>query len=147
MKDDGQGANLQEAAKVLGIDVSTLQRNIKQGCPVLSLGSVGRGKGARVDVEAVRKWRASARGEILPFIENVIVSVFRDGVHERLKIHPGGVAYLLIKLYEAAHERVRDEPLVELPMEMRRLCGICLDWLESGQFNRENFAWTSSSEQ
>lgn len=139
MTDDGRGASLQEAAKALGISVSTLQRDIADGCPALALGSVGRGKGSRVDVEAVRRWRAGARGAILPLMETVLVAVFRCGVHNRLKIHPGAVSYILLKVFEQAHELAKDEPLIELPMEMRRLCGICLDWVESGQFpNREN---------
>lgn len=134
MINDEHGVNLQEAAEALGIDVSTLQRDIAAGCPVVKLGSVGRGKGSRVDLDAVRRWRAGARGDALPVLEAVLMAVFQDGVHERVKMHPGAVAYLFLKLYERAYERVKKEPLVDLPVEMQRLRGICVDWLESGQF-------------
>lgn len=134
MSNDKPGISLKEAADALGIDVSTLRRDIAAGCPVVDLGAVGRGNGSRVDVEAVRRWRAGTRGEILPLLEHALVEVFRDGVHERLKIAPGALAFILIKTYERVHEFATQQPLVGLPLEMRRLCAICLDWLESGQF-------------
>ncbi|HMS82265.1 MAG TPA: helix-turn-helix domain-containing protein [Nitrospira sp.] len=131
------GVSLKEAADVLGIDVSTLRRDIAAGCPTVELGSVGRGKGSRVDVDAVRRWRAGTRGDVLPLLETTLMAVFRDGVHERLKIHPGAVAYVLLRVYERAHERVWSDPLVDLPAEMMRLCTICLEWLESEEFYME----------
>ncbi|MBX3333935.1 MAG: hypothetical protein KF876_07410 [Nitrospira sp.] len=137
MIDEEHGHSLKEAAEALGIDVSTLRRDIAAGCPVVWLGSVGRGKGSRVDLEAVRRWRAGARGEVLPVLENALMAVFQDGVHERVKMHPGAVAYLLLKIYERAYEQERSEPLVDLPVEMRRLCAICLEWIEGGNFYRE----------
>lgn len=137
MSNDEPGISLKEAAKVLEIDISTLRRDIAAGCPVVELGSVGRGKGSRVDVDAVRRWRAGVRGEVLPVLENALMAVFQDGVHKRVKMPPGAVAYLLLKIYERAYEHERSEPLVDLPVEMRRLCAICLEWIEGGNFHRE----------
>lgn len=132
------GMRLREAARLLGIDASTLRRDIRAGCPVVELGSVGRSKGTRVDLDQVRRWRATKHGEVLPTLEAALLDVFRDAIHEKLKIQPGQLAYLLIRIYEKVYEDVTHLPLVELPEEMRRLCTICLDFLEHGHREQED---------
>ncbi len=132
------GIRLKKAARSLGIDVSTLRRDIAAGCPTVELGSVGRGRGSLVDLGEVRQWRARKRGDALATLEFSLIHVFKSDIAEKIKIEPGKLAYLLIKIYEHMHEQVTNEPLVDLPQEMRCLCAICLSWLESGQFpNRE----------
>lgn len=50
-------ASLAEAALALGISVSTVRRNVREGAPCVSLGAAGRGKGSRVDIDKLRAWR------------------------------------------------------------------------------------------
>ncbi|MDF0673242.1 MAG: hypothetical protein P0120_02710 [Nitrospira sp.] len=128
------GVSLKEAARAIGINVSTLRRDIIAGCPTVELGEVGRGRGSRVDLEEVRRWRARKRGDALAVLEFSLIQVFKSGLSEKIKLEPGKLAYILLKTYEQAHEHVNNEPLIDLPMEMMQLCAIILDWLESGNF-------------
>lgn len=129
------GVTIQAAARALRVDVSTLRRDIAAGCPVVELGSVGRGKGTLVDVDTVRRWRALRRGDVLPTLERALMKTFQGGIHDRLHISPGHVAYVLIKVYEHAFEAVTQEPLLDLHGEMRRLCAICLESVTNGEFS------------
>jgi hypothetical protein len=51
------GIPLRIAAKALGIDASTLWRDVQAGCPVVAKGRRGPGASTLVNLEEVRAWR------------------------------------------------------------------------------------------
>jgi hypothetical protein len=53
----GKALTLSQAARELGLSPATMRRMVQRGAPVVSTGGPGRGKGARVDLEAIRRWR------------------------------------------------------------------------------------------
>jgi len=53
-----KGLTLAAAARELGVDVSTVRRWVERGAPCEMQGAPGRGNGARVDLGALRRWRA-----------------------------------------------------------------------------------------
>lgn len=55
---------LTDAARELGISVSTLRRWLAAGAPCVA-GRAGRGNGAHVDVELIRRWREARRAGAL----------------------------------------------------------------------------------
>src|SRR5688572_9582041 len=56
---------LSEAAARLGKSPATLRRWIAEGAPCVAPGAAGRGRGAVIDIEAIRRWRA-AGGATVP---------------------------------------------------------------------------------
>lgn len=102
---------LNRAAVALGVSAPTLRRWIRNGAPCTALGSVGRGHGSRVDVEAVRAWRlrslgaAAPPGDLLQKIAAALGDVLRrdDGsglpTHIRLKVHKDAAAELIFQAY------------------------------------------------
>lgn len=125
---------LKEAAKVIGVDVSTLRRDIVKGCPTVDLGSVGRGNGTLVDIATVRQWRARRRGDVLGVLEESLLEFHSQKLYTRAKVTPGQAALIAVKVYEVVYERVKQEPLIALPEQMKRLCAICIESIECGQF-------------
>ena len=55
------GIPLKLAAQELGIDASTLQRDVQNGCPVIRKGRRGPGDPTLVDLEQVRAWRGQGQ--------------------------------------------------------------------------------------
>lgn len=129
-------AKLADAARLLGVSVTTLQRDIRRGAPTVELGGCGRGRGTVVDVRMLQQWRTSRLtsrlGDPLALCEECLLDIFHSGVHHRINITDGQLAYVLITIYESLFERSRNLPLVELPEQMQHLCRICLDSLEKG---------------
>jgi hypothetical protein len=58
--------SLAQAARELNLAVSTLRRWVRRGAPTLQPGQVGRNKGAIVDVNALRRWRAGITAHEFP---------------------------------------------------------------------------------
>jgi hypothetical protein len=52
-----KAVSLAEAARELGKSEETLRRWVREGAPTARLGESGRGRGSRVDPEALRHWR------------------------------------------------------------------------------------------
>ena len=55
--------SVREVASFFQVDPSTVRRDIQRGCPVLSRGSRGPGRGARLDLHDVKQWRGRASGQ------------------------------------------------------------------------------------
>jgi hypothetical protein len=49
-----------KAAREMDVDPSTVQHWLRRGAPTVRPGAVGRGRGALVDIEALRRWRYGA---------------------------------------------------------------------------------------
>ena len=57
-------ATVRETARELGLDVSTVQKDVRRGCGgIVRPGAPGRGNGALIDVPVYRNWRAQRTGE------------------------------------------------------------------------------------
>lgn len=92
--------SLTEAARELGKSPETLRRWVREeGCPAIQ-GGRGRGKGHRVDLDAVRAWRdaqASQNDEaMLRQISQVTLDFYRRGQD------PGEVGHRLVGVSNAA---------------------------------------------
>lgn len=125
-----QGMSLKEAARKLRIDVSTLRRDIATGCPVLELGSVGRGKGARVDLDAVRRWRASKRGDALALFEAAMEKFLLSGLLDVPGLRPAQAVVVVVRMYRALYEYVTGMEVTKhtMPAQMKRLCAIGIQY-------------------
>ena len=56
-------ATVRETARLLGLDVSTVQKDVRRGCGgIVRPGAPGRGNGALLDVDEYRNWRAQRAG-------------------------------------------------------------------------------------
>lgn len=137
------GISTTEAAKHLGVKPSTVQRWIRKGCPVQSLGAVGRNKGSLVNLDEVNRWRSRRCGatsvqrdneSILAMIETALVDTLkRDQAHERVEIHRGLASGLLALAYQRIWQNLTRRSLDEfvLPPEIAQLCVIWLDYIET----------------
>lgn len=133
---------IEQAARVLRIDVSTLRRWIVAGCPVVTLGEVGRGKGSTVNLDQVRAWRASQLipGMIQQSQEDTLAGIAcafedamkRDSAYQRVGICEAQAAGFLVLVFERmwmnVTKRSRDE--ISLPPQMKQLRAIYLQWAE-----------------
>ena len=130
---------LKEAAAVLGVDVSTLRRDVKAGCPTVDLGSVGRNHGTLVNIEEVRRYRAVHRGDVLPIVETAVLELVENGIYARARVTPAQAIVILMKLYERVYELISARPLEKaaVPEQMRHLCSICIRLIEDGHFTEE----------
>src|SRR4051794_9255673 len=59
------------AARQLGKSPETLRRWVRSGCPVAAPGGPGRGKGALLDVAAVRAWRGAVDARSDEMLEQI----------------------------------------------------------------------------
>jgi hypothetical protein len=68
--------SLKKAAAELGVTTQTLSRWLREGAPTVQPGEVGRGRGALVEVEALKRWRAgiSPMAEGIP-IETIVKAI------------------------------------------------------------------------
>lgn len=128
-----EGVPVATAARLLGRHPATIRRWIARGAPTVVLGQVGRGRGSRVDPDAILRWRSPAVArradrEVLALIATALWSTLRrDAVHERVGIAERAAAAVLVLAYERCHLDLLREPvgdLASLPEEIRRLCAI-----------------------
>jgi hypothetical protein len=85
-----KAVNVTAAARELGESPGTVRRWVRQGCPVASRGSRGRGRALLLDPEAVRQWRAATTGEaLLLSIASAIPGVLADAMAESLRLAQG----------------------------------------------------------
>jgi hypothetical protein len=115
--------SLSVAARELGKNPSTLRRWIAEGAPCARRGGSGRGKGALVDLDALRRWKAltpngvNAPGlaEFLQRLAPLLLEFHRngreiDGWHRVLGIESFRAAAYLVGLYELLELRLTREP-------------------------------------
>ena len=144
------GMPLKEAAKTLRLHRSTLSKWLKQGAPCLEEGSSGRGHTARVDLEAIQRWRARkfAAGlaqrndtELLDLMATALMDAMkRDDLQHRTKTTADQVALAVLIIYERVYRNVMQQPLEpqDVPHAMRNLCTDYLDFVERGTFQRRS---------
>jgi len=108
------GVSLVEAARELGVSVSTIRRWIRDGAPTVSLGGPGRGKGSRVDVQELRAWLAGGTAQCdgaaaLRSLEATIREVYAGEVegmclpaHALIGIEPIKAAAYLVHFWRVA---------------------------------------------
>jgi hypothetical protein len=99
---------LRDAARALGKSEATLRRWVGRGCPVAVLGGPGRGKGSRVCVADLQRWRASQRavGISLEDLERFLVDYHRAGDHRLVGLHDEPARLLYAALYEYIEGRL-----------------------------------------
>ena len=78
-------SSIAEAAARFDVHEETVRRWIRAGCPCVSPGEVGRGHGARLDLNDVARWRAARAGmkqtgDVMTKVETALLDVLRrDG--------------------------------------------------------------------
>lgn len=134
---------LSEAAEQLRVHPATLRRWIACGCPTVSPGEVGRGKGSLVDCEAVTRWRLGKNApalvqrrndDILRIIETALADTLkRDGSHEQVNMNRGQASGLLALAYQRIWQNVTRKPLHEFvpPPEIEQLCAVYVQWVKA----------------
>jgi hypothetical protein len=92
---------LAAAALALGKSPATMRRWVSLGCPVVSPGGPGRGKGATFDLAAVRRWKASGGApgvqheEWLRRVAEAFLAFHRERAHRLIGLRdPHAAAYL-----------------------------------------------------
>ena len=135
-------------AKKFEVDRSTVSRWIQAGCPVLELGSVGRGRGSQLDPEAVARWRvgqcapAVARQSdehVLGVVTQALLDALnRDDLARRTKTTEAQAALAVLIVFERVYRNLKERPLTreQLPKPLMRLCTIYLDSAERGIIHR-----------
>lgn len=125
---------LEEAARELKKSPSTLRRWVRRGCPTVSLGQAGRGKGSIVRLSDIQRWRAGnaevSQDERLQFLAICLMDCYkRDEIHRRIGITAREAAGLLAFVYERYYKNLTHEPLDtnNLPPEIKQLCTV---WIE-----------------
>lgn len=143
-----RGMPLAQAAKTLSLHRSTLSKWLKQGAPCLEEGHSGRGHTARVDLEAIQRWRARkfAAGlaqrndtELLELMVRALMDAMkRDDLQRRTKTTADQVALCVLIIYERYYRNLKQQPLEpqDVPQAMRNLCTDYLDSVERGTFQR-----------
>jgi len=135
---------LREAALELRRSVDTLQAWIRQGAPTASLGAVGRGRGALVVVDELRRWRAGrASGDAQLPISVDLGAIARAILRAHVKptdgrMFPTWKAHRTVKgaaaaqayaIFQALAVELTGRPVPEasLPSEMLMILGISAD--------------------
>ena len=137
---------LSDAAKELKVHIGTLRRDVRNGCPTLSLGSVGRGHGTQIDPEAWKLWRAEravpslaqqTQDTTLSTLTTILVDTLkRDDLAACAQLSEGQAYMAVLKIYERAYRNVTQSPLTadQLPVELKPFHAIVLESIERGTF-------------
>lgn len=99
------------AARKLGVSPSTVRRWIQNGAPCVHPGESGRGHGALVFVDELRRWRSKVTDErrVLHRLAEALLDThlreFHDGkpAWEALGVREGKAALVLVSAYCRAH--------------------------------------------
>ena len=142
--------SVRAVAEHFGVDPSTVRRWIQKGCPCISLGSVGRGRGSRLDLEAVSRWRVSQlvptvahrrEDDVLLVIETALLDSLKyDDLANRIKCSESQSALAVMIIFERCYRNVKHEALEprHIPEQMKHLCAINLGSVERGTFQRRS---------
>ena len=113
-----------------------IRRMIAAGAPCVELGSVGRGKGSRIDPNAFQRWLANRAAPGLTVAAHTIQldelseSLWRvlrnDKAVEKVGITERQAATLLLLTYDRLAKDLTREPvdLADLPARMKQFCAI-----------------------
>jgi len=122
---------LTEAARELAVSAGTLRRWLRQGAPCARPGEVGRGHGARVDIEAVRRWRAGVGlADAAALLDRVACALWstytRDAghgepAHASLGIRHRAAAGLLYVAYTRIARELTGGEIESLPAQIDHL--------------------------
>lgn len=131
-----------QLARHFEVHPSTIRRWVAAGCPVLELGSVGRGHGASFHIPAVEQWRIRqtvptaihrSDQETLDVVTTALLDTLkRDDLAKRAKITGMQAALVVLLIFERVYRNIKQQPLErqEVPEEMRHLCAIYLNSVE-----------------
>ena len=138
-----------QVAKKLGKHPATIRAWVRRGAPCLTLGSVGRGHGSCLDLDALQRWRVQqlapgltsrADDDLLGIVETALLDCLRrDGLAQRARITDPQAALIVVLVYERFFRNLKQTPMTaaRLPVKMKRQCAIWLDSVEQrGLLNR-----------
>lgn len=102
------GSSVVAVAQHFGVDAATIRRWIQAGCPTLVPGSRGPGRGARLDLHAVKQWRGRASGqagmtsdEVVQRIAAALLSALEENhLHIRADISREAAAAALLVVWQ-----------------------------------------------
>lgn len=124
------------AAQVHHKSTMWIRRMIMAGAPCVELGSVGRGRGSRIDLDAFQRWLANRAAPGLTVAAHTIQldelseSLWRvlrnDKAAEKVGITERQAATLLLLTYDRLAKDLTREPvdLADLPARMKQFCAI-----------------------
>lgn len=139
------GHSVREAAADFHVHVGTIRKWIRNGCPTLELGSVGRSHGSRLDLQEVAQWLLTKKVPMLAKrSDDETLSIIATALDDWLK--RDGWAGRTVQTERAAlsfYERVyknlthQQLELKVLPDAMKLIHSIYLDSVElTGSFQR-----------
>lgn len=116
---------VRQAARALDLSPSTVRRDVQRGCGgILRPGESGRGRGALLDLDAYRAWRAREHDpNVLELVADVLARTVReDGGNTRaLRMH---AAYIAVAVFVRAHQALTRREPTELPAKLRSACAV-----------------------
>lgn len=137
---------IRQAAFALRVHPATVRSWIAEGCPCVSVGEVGPGRGATVDLESVRAWRAARlvpglqsreQADALMIVETALLdSLKRDDLARRVSISPTQAIHLVLLIYERAYRNIKESALTvdALSAQMKCLNAIYIESTARGHF-------------
>lgn len=140
---------LTAASKVLGIRPDTLRKWIRQGCPCLALGEIGRGHSSEVDPEAAKSWRAQRAVPSLDTtrhddtLHRIAVALYdcikRDHLAACARITEQQAYLIAVKIYERIYCNLHQKQLTrdKLPSELKMFIANYLESVERGDFSTQ----------
>jgi hypothetical protein len=128
-----QPVELPKAADVLGVKPDTVRAWLRRGAPCVEPGSNGPGKSAKVDVEALRRWRGrSADDAPLVTVDGAAVArgllrAYRSGTHAELGIGNRQAAALYAEAFvDIVRETTGHPPAPPYPADIATLIAIAI---------------------
>ncbi len=117
---------LAAAARACGLSLSQARRDVVGGAPVVRRGSVGRGHGTLVDLDAYRRWRNREfdSGRVMEAVAAALADTLkRDGglgepAHVSLGIRGRAAAAYLCCAWERLHRAVTGHDAASLPPDI-----------------------------
>jgi hypothetical protein len=135
-------ATVLEAARELRVTASTVRGWIRRGAPTIELGSVGRGRGSRVDVAALRAWRSGVSTSSTVDLDRIATGMWAaysrapEGesrpTWQTLGVDRDRAAAMLVATYYEIARSVTGRYPEQLPAEIERLFAISQDSVRRG---------------
>ena len=126
-----EAVGIKAAAAALNVQPDTVRGWIRRGAPVVQPGANGPGRGALVDLEAVRRWRARAADDAplvaidAGLIARGALAAYRAGLHRDLGITDRQAAALLAESWaHTVREATGHPPSEPWPEQIATLIAI-----------------------